>query len=74
MNKIYFVLLAFLSITTATNAQNDPAAKKILDGVSAKIKTFKAITATFTLKSITSKGKDNGTKIGSVSFEKARNT
>lgn len=48
MKKLYalFVLLAGL-ITIAANAQNDPAAKKVLDNVSAKIKTFKGITANF---------------------------
>jgi outer membrane lipoprotein-sorting protein len=51
------------------NAQNDPAAKKILDGVSAKIKNFKAVTATFSLKSITSKGTNNGVRTGSVSLK-----
>lgn len=55
-----------------SQAQNDPAAKKILDGVSAKIKTFKTVTATFALKSVTSKGKDNGTKVGTVSLKGQR--
>jgi len=70
MNK--FCLLVFTSISLLTNslkAQNDPAAKKVLDGVSAKIKTFKAITATFSLKSVTSKGKNNGIRSGSVSLK-----
>ena len=70
MNRFY--LLFFVAITVFTNslnAQNDPAAKKILDGVSAKIKTFKAITASFSLKSITSKGTNNGVRTGSVSLK-----
>jgi len=48
MKKLYalFVLLAGLTGMVA-NAQNDPAAKKVLDNVSAKIKTFKGITANF---------------------------
>lgn len=50
-------------------AQTDAGAKKILDGVSAKIKTFKAVTADFTLKSISSKGKGNGDKKGTVSLK-----
>ncbi|MFP5042482.1 LolA family protein [Parasediminibacterium sp. JCM 36343] len=69
MNKIYLIGFVFLTLVSTAKAQNDPAAKKILDGVSAKIKNFKAITATFSLKSITSKGKDNGTKVGSVSLK-----
>ena len=64
MKKIFLLLITVTSIISSVNAQNDPAAKKILDGVSAKIKSVKAITATFSLKSISSKGKDNGTRIG----------
>ena len=69
MKRIFLILLAILPIVATVNAQNDPAAKKILDGVSAKIKTFKAITATFSLKSITSKGTNNGVRTGSVSLK-----
>lgn len=50
-------------------AQNDPNAKKILDAVSAKVKTFKGISASFVIKSITSKGKDNGSKSGTISIK-----
>jgi len=69
MKKIFLFLLTIISIITSVNAQNDPAAKKILDGVSAKIKSVKAITASFSLKSISSKGKDNGIRVGSVSLK-----
>ncbi len=34
-------------------AQKDPAAKKVLDGVSSKLKTYKGITANFTIKNYT---------------------
>jgi len=47
-------------------AQKDPAAKKVLDAVSAKVKTFKGVKADFTIKSVTSKGKPNGTKTGNI--------
>lgn len=47
-------------------AQKDPAAKKVLDGVSSKLKTYKGITASFTIKNYTSKGKLNGTKSGII--------
>lgn len=43
-------------------SQNDPAAKKVLDAVGAKVKASKGISATCTLTSYTSKGKLNGTK------------
>ncbi len=48
MKKLYavFVLLAAF-IGTVAKAQNDPKAKAVLDNVSAKIKTFKGITANF---------------------------
>ena len=70
MKKIYILLLAALSITEFSFAgDNDPNAKKVLDAVSEKFKTFKGITATFSLKSITSKGKDNGTQSGNMSIK-----
>ena len=69
MKKIYLFILAVLPIVSSLNAQNDPAAKKVLDAVSAKIKTFKAITATFSLKSVSSKGTNNGVRVGSVSLK-----
>ena len=47
-------------------AQKDPAAKKVLDAVSAKVKTFKGVKADFTIKSVTTKGKPNGTKMGNI--------
>ena len=70
MKKIYILLLAALSISEFSFADNnDPNAKKVLDAVSTKFKTFKGITASFALKSLTSKGKDNGTQIGNISIK-----
>lgn len=69
MKHLYILLLACLTIAVHTKAQNDPNAKKVLDGVSAKMKTFKGVTANFSLKSFTSKGKSNGIKNGSLSFK-----
>ncbi len=46
--------------------QNDPAAKKVLDGVSTKFKTFKSVQAKFTLKIENSAAKNLGTKSGTV--------
>lgn len=45
---------------------NDPAAKKVLDAVSSKFKTFKAVQAAFTLKIEDGKGKVQGIKKGTV--------
>jgi len=69
MKKIYTVLSLFLITASSINAQNDAAAKKILDGVSSTIKNYKAITANFSLTSISSKGKNNGVKSGLVSLK-----
>lgn len=46
--------------------KNDPEAKKVLDGLSAKLKSFKAVQANFTLKVEDSKGKIQGSKSGVV--------
>jgi len=57
MKKLYLLLVLFAVLSAnITNAQNDPNAKKILDKVSAKLKTFKGITANF---SYTTKDKKN---------------
>ncbi|RYY68299.1 MAG: outer membrane lipoprotein carrier protein LolA [Chitinophagaceae bacterium] len=50
-------------------ATNDPAAKKILDAVSAKFKTYGAVLANFTLKIEDAKGKVQGQKTGTVSMK-----
>lgn len=48
---------------------SDPAAKKILDEVSAKFKTYKAVQAAFALKNEDSKGKVLDNKKGTVSMK-----
>jgi outer membrane lipoprotein-sorting protein len=50
-------------------ATSDPAAKKILDEVSAKFKTYKAVQAAFVLKNEDAKGKVLDTKKGTVSMK-----
>ena len=60
MKKFYACLLSLLILSVITHAQNDPAAKKVLDAVGTKVKAAKAITATCNLGSFTSKGKANG--------------
>jgi len=66
------LLVATLFFALNSFAQNnslgtsDPAAKSILDGVSKKFKTFKAVQAAFTLKVEDLKGKVQGTKKGTV--------
>lgn len=73
---MYKLLILFLVITFSsfqTNAQtpkgmgkSDPEAKKILDAVSLKFKTFKAIKASFALKIENAAGKVQGLKTGNV--------
>lgn len=46
--------------------KNDPEAKKILDAVSAKFKTFKAVEAKFSMKIENATGKSIGSKTGTV--------
>jgi len=66
-----FYTIAFLSVIvlqlSAQNvATNDPAAKKILDGVSEKFKTFKTVQAAFTYKVENASGKALSSKAGTV--------
>lgn len=63
-----FLFLAIGIVTLKANAQatNDPEAKKILDAVSAKFKTFKTVKAGFTYKVENAAGKALSTKTGSV--------
>ncbi len=70
------LLSVFFSITVAcfcTHAQapksmgkSDPEAKKVLDAVSAKFKTFKTVKASFALKIENAAGKVQGTKAGTI--------
>ena len=49
--------------------KSDPDAKKILDNVSAKFKSFKTVSAKFNLKIENATGKVQGSKTGSVSLK-----
>ena len=62
MNKLYACFLSLLCFTAMAFSQNDPAAKKVLDAVGAKVKSAKGITANCTLSSFTGKGKPNGSR------------
>lgn len=70
--KKFFTLLMLAFAAFASGAQgknpttNDPAAKKILDAVSAKFKTYKSPQAGFTYKVENAQGKALSTKKGSV--------
>ena len=78
MKKLYVALVMLTSLFTA-HAQipkgmgsSDPQAKKILDAVSAKFKTFKSVQAKFSLKIENASGKALGTKTGTVFMKGGR--
>jgi len=72
MKSLIVLISTFFIATISFSQQNDPAAKKVLDGVSAKFKTFKAVQASFTLRQEDAKGSLLGTKKGTVSLKGSR--
>lgn len=62
MKKLSLICLSLCVLLGTVTAQNDPAAKKVLDAVGAKVKAAKGISATCILNSFTSKGKPNGSQ------------
>jgi outer membrane lipoprotein carrier protein len=65
MRKLYVAIALFL-FSSSLFAQNDPAAKQVLDAVSAKFKTFKTVQATFAYKVENAAGKALSTKTGTI--------
>ena len=71
MKKSLYILLALSSWALSANSQakptkNDPEAKKVLDAVSAKFKTFSTVQAAFTYKVENAAGKVLSTKTGTI--------
>lgn len=69
MKNFYMIpvlIAASLQVPAQNPARNDPDAKKVLDAVSAKFKTFKTVKATFTYKVENAAGKVLSTKPGTV--------
>ena len=73
------MLSVMLALSTSVVAQSvkglgksDPEAKKILDAVSAKFKTFKSVKANFSLAIENASGKNQGTKTGNVQMKGAK--
>jgi outer membrane lipoprotein carrier protein len=66
--KIFFSTTIALAITLLSGAQtkNDPAAKAIMDGVSARFKTYTTVQATFAYKMENASGKALSNKTGSI--------
>ena len=72
MKSLIVLISTFFIATISFSQQNDPAAKKVLDAVSAKFKTFKSVQVAFTLRQEDSKGGLLGTKKGTVSLKGSR--
>ena len=67
MRKLFVaVALSGIGLMTFGQAKNDPEAKKILDAVSAKFKTFTSVQAGFTYKVEDAKGKVMSAKTGTI--------
>ena len=66
MKKISLLLGLVIMILSGFAQGNDPEAKKILDAVSNKFKTYKAVQSNFTLQIEDAHGKVQGTKKGTV--------
>lgn len=69
MKKISIFFAIVIASISGFAQGNDPAAKKILDAVSTKFKSFKGVQATFTLKNEDAGGKQLGVKKGTVSMK-----
>ncbi len=66
MKKLYSIVLVMVAMFLQVSAQNDPNAKKILEAVSNTVKGYKTISASFSIKSVSSRGVNNGTKSGTI--------
>ncbi len=69
MKKLYFVVIAMVLFTSVTYSQSDPNAKKILDAVSSKLKTYKGINANFNYVSKARSGKVNSNVAGKIAIK-----
>lgn len=66
MKKISLVFGLVITMLATFAQSNDPAAKKVLDAVSNKFKSYKAVQSSFTLQVEDAHGKIQGTKKGTV--------
>jgi outer membrane lipoprotein carrier protein len=69
MKGIISFLAGFLVTVSAFSQGSDPAAKKLLDQASSKIKSYKSIQAVFTLQLQDGQGVSQGIKKGSVKMK-----
>ena len=69
MKKLYISVLLLISTLILSAQKSDPAAKIILDGVSAKFKTFSTFQATFNYKVENGQGKALSNKTGTIKMK-----
>jgi len=70
MKKLYLLLVLFAALSAnVSKAQNDPNAKRILDKVSAKLRTFAGITANFSYTTKDKKNVQRGSVQGLISIK-----
>lgn len=69
MRKIYFLACLFALSIFADAQKSDPAAKAILDAVSAKFKTYSSVQASFSYKVENATGKALSTQTGKISMK-----
>lgn len=72
VSLIFFALAGTFAQGSKGLGTNDPAAKKLLDAVSAKFKTYKTVQAKFNLKIENAAGKQLGSKSGTVYMKGSR--
>lgn len=66
MKHLFFTLLISVLALSAISQKSDPAAKAVLDAVSAKFKTFTTVQATFSYKVENAAGKALSSKTGTI--------
>jgi outer membrane lipoprotein carrier protein len=69
MKRTFLVICTIVIASLSFGQGSDPAAKKLLDAVSTKFKSFKSVQANFTLRNEDSKGNVLGTKKGTVNMK-----
>jgi outer membrane lipoprotein carrier protein len=69
MKRVFYIFVALAFIASSVSAQNDPNAKKVLDQVSSKLKSFKGITANFLYSSKSRSGKSNSNVNGKIAIK-----
>lgn len=69
MKKLYFLFITLVIVGGSATAQSDANAKKVLDAVSSKLKTFKGITSNFSYVSKSRSGKVNNNVAGKIAIK-----